>query len=657
MTVTSTITRKDYVLDGVVLTYPYDFKIFSATDLEVKKKSIAGIETTLTLTTDYSVTGAGTDIGGNVVLVSAGTAGETLVIRRNIPLTQLTSFRNQRDFFAERHEDAYDRATMQIQQQTEESNRAITLPATFTGTSNLVTILPGYAVGIDALGNVAMVPNTGANQSADLASTTDPAKGDALMGVKSAFAGAVATTQDEVNSRHLEVRSASPYADIQAALNYAATKVITNSNPDSQEAGGATFYLPSGISDIDDTLVIAPGVSMVCDGKTAAVIRNLTTDKTLIRNSLGAVYNAMGSTIENIALYGSRTSAAQYGIDLLRPLNCTVRNVYIQNCGAAGVRLRQALSCTLEQVDCALNVGPGFILGGGVVSWLDGTPNSYATNNCDLVMCHSNRNDGAGIRLDAFANGNTIRGGAYENNYYSGGDNVGYNIEILNTGSTMPNEFIDVWAEGPVEAHVYQNAIGVTNRFTRLHHYSNGAAGNVDRAVICAAGTLLLDSPFGQASSYKNISSSIAPFRLVKAGPGLIFVTDAAGSTLTDAGPWIEDETGATTGLINYMKLDNHGYHFGNHKFVSGNYAHNLEVQKEGVANPFFQVDSYQRGLLLSVDDGATAANILVRACWNTPEGAITAPVGSIALRGNGGAGTTLYVKESGTGNTGWVAK
>jgi hypothetical protein len=40
-----------------------------------------------------------------------------------------------------------------------------------------------------------------------------------------------------------------------------------------------------------------------------------------------------------------------------------------------------------------------------------------------------------------------------------------------------------------------------------------------------------------------------------------------------------------------------------------------------------------------------------------TPEGAVTAPVGSMFLRTNGGAGTTLYIKESGTGNTGWVGK
>lgn len=40
-----------------------------------------------------------------------------------------------------------------------------------------------------------------------------------------------------------------------------------------------------------------------------------------------------------------------------------------------------------------------------------------------------------------------------------------------------------------------------------------------------------------------------------------------------------------------------------------------------------------------------------------TPEGVVTAPVGAIYHRTNGGANTSFYVKESGTGNTGWVAK
>jgi hypothetical protein len=40
-----------------------------------------------------------------------------------------------------------------------------------------------------------------------------------------------------------------------------------------------------------------------------------------------------------------------------------------------------------------------------------------------------------------------------------------------------------------------------------------------------------------------------------------------------------------------------------------------------------------------------------------TPETFVTAAIGSLYLRTDGGANTTLYVKESGTGNTGWVAK
>jgi hypothetical protein len=40
-----------------------------------------------------------------------------------------------------------------------------------------------------------------------------------------------------------------------------------------------------------------------------------------------------------------------------------------------------------------------------------------------------------------------------------------------------------------------------------------------------------------------------------------------------------------------------------------------------------------------------------------SPEGAVTAPVGSIFSRTDGGANTSFYVKETGTGNTGWIAK
>lgn len=64
---------------------------------------------------------------------------------------------------------------------------------------------------------------------------------------------------------------------------------------------------------------------------------------------------------------------------------------------------------------------------------------------------------------------------------------------------------------------------------------------------------------------------------------------------------------------------------------------------------------AYKPGSGVSGSVGVGLAQILCGA--NNPESAVAASVGTIYLRSGGGASTTLYVKESGTGNTGWVAK
>jgi hypothetical protein len=58
-------------------------------------------------------------------------------------------------------------------------------------------------------------------------------------------------------------------------------------------------------------------------------------------------------------------------------------------------------------------------------------------------------------------------------------------------------------------------------------------------------------------------------------------------------------------------------------------------------------------------DDSAYAAvqTLYDRFGSGSPEGAVTAPVGAIYHRTDGGANTSIYVKESGSGNTGWTAK
>lgn len=50
-------------------------------------------------------------------------------------------------------------------------------------------------------------------------------------------------------------------------------------------------------------------------------------------------------------------------------------------------------------------------------------------------------------------------------------------------------------------------------------------------------------------------------------------------------------------------------------------------------------------------------ANTMILSGTGSPETVVTAPVGCLFLRRDGGALTTLYVKEVGVGNVGWAAK
>jgi len=67
-----------------------------------------------------------------------------------------------------------------------------------------------------------------------------------------------------------------------------------------------------------------------------------------------------------------------------------------------------------------------------------------------------------------------------------------------------------------------------------------------------------------------------------------------------------------------------------------------------------------QRGIKTPISTmvGADPALTHITQGNGSPNGAVTASVGALYLRLDGGAATTLWVKESGTNtNTGWVAK
>lgn len=65
----------------------------------------------------------------------------------------------------------------------------------------------------------------------------------------------------------------------------------------------------------------------------------------------------------------------------------------------------------------------------------------------------------------------------------------------------------------------------------------------------------------------------------------------------------------------------------------------------------------YRRSNTLGCNDFDLNNNVFEAWGTGTPETLVTAGVGSVFHRRDGGAATCLYIKESGTGNTGWVAK
>ena len=126
MTIATTISRVETVGNGSTTVFAYAFKIFATTDLKVWLVTTAtGAAVLQTITTHYSVSGAGDAGGGNVTMVTAPAATETLVVERHTPETQATDYVENDAFGADTHETALDRVVALVQQVTRAVGRSM----------------------------------------------------------------------------------------------------------------------------------------------------------------------------------------------------------------------------------------------------------------------------------------------------------------------------------------------------------------------------------------------------------------------------------------------------------------------------------------------------------------------------------------------------
>ena len=103
--------RNQYTATSGQTVFAYGFPIFVDTDLKVYNGS-----TLLTLTANYTVSGAATDNGGNVTLGSGATAGDIITIYRDMPVARTSDYQTNGDLRAETLNDDLDKLAMMIQQ-------------------------------------------------------------------------------------------------------------------------------------------------------------------------------------------------------------------------------------------------------------------------------------------------------------------------------------------------------------------------------------------------------------------------------------------------------------------------------------------------------------------------------------------------------------
>jgi hypothetical protein len=142
--INDTTPRSQYTATSGQTVFTVPFEFFENSDLKVYKNS-----TLLTLTTNYTVTGAGVTNGGSITLVSGATAGDIVTIVRDVPVKRVTDFPTSGPFNVDALNSDLDRLTAMVQQQEALDGRSLRLDQ--FDTPNTLNTLPAKA---DRVGRV-----------------------------------------------------------------------------------------------------------------------------------------------------------------------------------------------------------------------------------------------------------------------------------------------------------------------------------------------------------------------------------------------------------------------------------------------------------------------------------------------------------------------
>jgi len=662
MTIAKTGSEVSYAGNGATVAFAFPFRFFDNTDLQVFiVVDATGASTLQTLTTDYTVVNAGDETGGTVTMVTAPATGETLLIQRQIPETQSTDYQSNDAFPAETHEAALDRLTLIDQQRSRSDGQHLTFPTGDTS-SPILPISSSRAnkiFGFDSAGNIVMADNgigititydTRAEFAAAIASGLSVADGFVVPAGEVMYQASNGSTDLPNLPGWVVFGTLTP-------LHFGAAGDNTTDDATAMQAlidHLKVFQNPTNVGILDDDVpqvVDLMGKSYVV-GTTLdlADLYYVTFQNGQIIADSGAVWGAndyvlyiarpqatdmvrqqriRAVTFDNVKIHGNAVANCVY---LENTYEVVLSNLYILDwvSGGYGVRTsdRSALPVTKNTHLKILNVTASqkelsqSHVGDGTALYIETA--DFMMDNVTVFKA------AVGLHLNGFSNGQI-------SNFHS---------------------FVDAanicWFVGPNCNHiVFNNVYSDTGRVVHQsfnHTYSGGIFGSSSVIELDAVDTVGED------------------------GNGLTFVgglfVNNPSYTQSGTGNWANDKrisflgcrrtggghvfgSGIETGFNGALALVSND----TQRFLLNGSGDIVPATGQGGALDIGEAGNtlrrmYARTLFIGseevIDTGGTLA---------TPEGNVVAPPSSTYRSSTGGAGATWWVKETGTGNTGWVAK
>ncbi|MDD4913284.1 MAG: glycosyl hydrolase family 28-related protein [Sideroxydans sp.] len=353
MSISSTVRKSGpYSGDGINVSFPFSFKVFAAGDVLVTRTDLALVDTSLTLTTDYTVTlnsNQDSNPGGVVTMLAAPANGFKLTVSSAVPDTQPMVLTNLGGFYPSVLNDMADRVTILIQQIKTTLAGALRLPISTANdvSTDLPPPSPLTTFGWDTTGKrlVAYVLQAGTSLI-DLASSS----GSALMGTIQSGTGAVARTQASKNSDVVSVKDFGAVGDgvTDDTLAFAAVRSYLS------VLGGGTMYVPKGHYIVTSDLVITANNTCILGEGNASLIEFQSSS--LKYDAIAKGTNLSGCHISNIQLKGTGTANPviwTYGQNAMGVVRFVYDKVLISSSVGDGIRMQgtwifDVAGCTIQ---------------------------------------------------------------------------------------------------------------------------------------------------------------------------------------------------------------------------------------------------------------------------------------------------------------------